>query len=272
MTSVSRPKVLILMPFCNESAFLDRTLKSILAQDFRNWVLVAQDNFSEDNSLEIFRNYQRIDSRLQLIPLRKRIPVAENWNSLIQTASVIYSPSYISWIGGDDYWQEESYLGALVEKLEMNPMVSACVPRFKAANLEGVASKDFFDLDLENNSRIRNVTNLASNWANALAIYGLYKADLFYRLSIKSNTKISDYDGSDWCWTLGFLARERFVVCEKATYVKIFKQRSIRVTRISRALVHLTKVFSTRSPKELLVAILSTVILALSFLKHKIKS
>jgi teichuronic acid biosynthesis glycosyltransferase TuaG len=271
MLNIKYPKVLILLPFCNEAEYLDQTLKSLVAQDFTDWILFAQDNFSDDNSLEIVRSYQKNNPKIRFASLRERVPVAQNWNLLFNTALTLYSPEYITWLGGDDFWHDNRYLGELVEALHRNPQASASIPKFMAIDANGKVSEETFKVDIDHSSRLQNISCLANNWANALAIYGLYKANVFCELAQKRNSKISKYEGSDWCWSLTFVTHHHCIRSESATYVKTFKSRQIYELRISRIYSHVLKTFSTLSPIEFGAAFFSSVILSKKFLIDKIK-
>lgn len=271
MRNLNDPKVLILLPICNESKYLDETLRSVINQDFTDWILFAQDNASDDNSVEIIRKYQEVNHKIKLASLKERVPVDDNWNSLLETSSAIYTPSYFAWLGGDDFWLETNYLGDLVAKIEENPRAGASFPRFKAINTHEELPDESFQINLADTVQIRNIVNLANNWANALAIYGLYKADIFLELASKRNSKISRYEGSDWCWTLNFVTRHHYVFTKSATYVKTFKYKSVSDSGHRRAISHVLKIFNTTSPVELGVAVFSTIVLFKKFITHKIK-
>lgn len=58
--------VSIITPFKNTSAFLRATLDSILAQSYTNWELIAVNDHSTDDSLQIVREYAKRDTRIQV--------------------------------------------------------------------------------------------------------------------------------------------------------------------------------------------------------------
>ena len=60
-----RPEVTIIVPIYNGSAFLAETLRSLLSQTFNNYELLAIDDGSTDNSVEIVRSFK--DERIRLI-------------------------------------------------------------------------------------------------------------------------------------------------------------------------------------------------------------
>ena len=49
--------VSIIMNCYNGEKYLERSLKSVIAQNFKNWELIFWDNYSTDNSKEIFQSF-----------------------------------------------------------------------------------------------------------------------------------------------------------------------------------------------------------------------
>ncbi|MEO1487644.1 MAG: glycosyltransferase family 2 protein, partial [Bacteroidota bacterium] len=58
--------VSIIMPFRNTAEFLPECLESILQQSYSNWELIAINDRSEDNSLDILKTYALEDSRIRV--------------------------------------------------------------------------------------------------------------------------------------------------------------------------------------------------------------
>jgi glycosyltransferase involved in cell wall biosynthesis len=66
MMSQKESLISILMPVFNTAAFLPACLESILNQTESNWELIAVDDHSTDDSLEILRAYAQRDTRIQV--------------------------------------------------------------------------------------------------------------------------------------------------------------------------------------------------------------
>tara|TARA_R110002050_G_scaffold154363_1_gene282230 strand:+ start:1898 stop:2869 length:972 start_codon:yes stop_codon:yes gene_type:complete len=54
------------MPFFNAGRFIAEALESIQAQSFGNWELIAIDDYSEDDSLEILQKFATKDERIKI--------------------------------------------------------------------------------------------------------------------------------------------------------------------------------------------------------------
>lgn len=62
----SQPEVSIIMPVYNEELYLAECLESIIKQKFKNWELIAVDDFSTDNSFNILGQFAKKDDRIRI--------------------------------------------------------------------------------------------------------------------------------------------------------------------------------------------------------------
>jgi glycosyltransferase involved in cell wall biosynthesis len=51
----------------NAAATIERTIRSILAQDFQNWEMIIVDDGSSDDTISIVRTFARADARIRLV-------------------------------------------------------------------------------------------------------------------------------------------------------------------------------------------------------------
>ena len=61
----------IIMPNYNKGKFIDKAIKSVISQSFKNWRLFIVDDNSSDNSKEIILKYRR-DKRIKIFFLKKK--------------------------------------------------------------------------------------------------------------------------------------------------------------------------------------------------------
>ncbi|GAA4660740.1 glycosyltransferase [Amycolatopsis dongchuanensis] len=78
---VKNPEVSVCVPAYQAERYLAGTLRSVLAQSFRNFELVVVDNASTDRTAEILRQFD--DPRLRVVRNRAVLPVADNWNRAV---------------------------------------------------------------------------------------------------------------------------------------------------------------------------------------------
>ena len=67
---MKKPLVSILMTIYNHESFLNKSIKSVINQTFKNWELIAIDNGSEDKSSEVLQKIS--DKRIKKKILKKK--------------------------------------------------------------------------------------------------------------------------------------------------------------------------------------------------------
>jgi glycosyltransferase involved in cell wall biosynthesis len=91
----------VLMPVYNGSRFLPAALESISQQEVSGLEIIALDDGSDDDSLEILHSYQK------KMPLSiHSVPHTGNWVALTNQALRQAQGNYISLLHQDDYWLE----------------------------------------------------------------------------------------------------------------------------------------------------------------------
>lgn len=109
-TETSKVMVSIVMPVYNASATVSSTIKSILAQQFVNWELLALDDGSTDNSTEIISSFN--DPRIRLINCE------HNYISTLNRGFAEATGKYIARMDADDLMVPERLMiqVAIMEK------------------------------------------------------------------------------------------------------------------------------------------------------------
>ena len=91
-------KVSIIIPIYNSDKTIDRCLKSIINQTYRNIEVICINDGSFDNSYKILQNYLRTDSRIKVInQTNKGVSSARN-NGIKNSTG-----KYIMFVDADDY-------------------------------------------------------------------------------------------------------------------------------------------------------------------------
>lgn len=91
-------KFSIIMPIYNCMDFLDKSIQSVLYQEYDNWELILIDDGSTDNSLNICLKYQETDERIFVISQENEGPsVARN------KGLELASGDYIVFLDSDDW-------------------------------------------------------------------------------------------------------------------------------------------------------------------------
>ena len=124
---MNNPPLAILLPFYNAEATLAETLDSILAQTFKDFVLIAVDDGSTDNSLEVMHDYMKQDSRIKLLQVEHQGVVGAMNHALDNCAAPICAR-----MDADDIMAPER-LAKQWDYLQANPdidLVGSCVRLF----------------------------------------------------------------------------------------------------------------------------------------------
>lgn len=92
--------VSIITPSFNCAEFIEKTIKSISVQTYRNWELLITDDCSTDNSCEIIERFASEDSRIKLYRLSHNSGAGIARNNSIEKAS----GRFIAFCDSDDRW------------------------------------------------------------------------------------------------------------------------------------------------------------------------
>ena len=111
------PEVSVIMSVFNGEDFLAESIQSVLAQSFKNFEFIIIDDGSKDNSLEVIRSYEALDSRIRVIT-QKNQGLARSLNIGIKKSK----GKYIARIDADDICYE-SRLKKQFTFMEENPAV-----------------------------------------------------------------------------------------------------------------------------------------------------
>ena len=73
-------EILVFVPTYNSEKYLRQCLDSVLQQTFKDWQCVISDDASTDKSVEIAKEYEKVDSRFKVLTHDKNVGAANNWN------------------------------------------------------------------------------------------------------------------------------------------------------------------------------------------------
>jgi teichuronic acid biosynthesis glycosyltransferase TuaG len=95
--------VSVIMPAYNCQALIAESVRSVMAQSYRDWELLIIDDASRDGTLTVARELAHEDERIRVIPLTENGGVAEARNRGIAAAR----GQYVAFLDSDDLWLPE---------------------------------------------------------------------------------------------------------------------------------------------------------------------
>lgn len=93
--------VSIITPCYNASAFIEYTIKSVLAQTYTNWEMLIVDDCSKDDSAEIIKKYSEKDNRIKYFKTESPSGTPTKPRNL---AIKYASGRYVAFLDSDDIW------------------------------------------------------------------------------------------------------------------------------------------------------------------------
>lgn len=163
-----KEKVSIIVPAYNCEKTIEKCLDSIINQTYRNTEIIVINDGSKDNTINILKQYAKIDKRIKLID-RENSGVSKSRNIGIEASS----GEYISFVDADDW-------------LEPN-MIEIMVNNIKNEKVSFVVCKHFTN-DQQGNQSESNIYELANRKFNNKEIYECNIIDhfLFFEKPIKN--------------------------------------------------------------------------------------
>lgn len=114
---MNKPLVSVFFITYNHKNFIERSLKSVLEQDYENIEIIIGDDYSQDGQQEILKIYKKkYPNKIKLILNEKNVGVTKNSNIILSNCF----GKYIAFFSGDDIMLQGK-IKTQVEHLENNP-------------------------------------------------------------------------------------------------------------------------------------------------------
>lgn len=139
-----KPDISVIMSVFNGEDYLEEALKSIIAQSFKFWELIAVNDCSSDGTADILLKYANLDPRIKLITNEKNLKLPSSLNKALVAAQ----GKYIARMDSDDICLPDRLLKQF-EYMETHPDTDISSCRFmtlkndKAASGGGGGKTDF---------------------------------------------------------------------------------------------------------------------------------
>lgn len=120
----------VIIPLYNKENYIEKALKSVLNQNFRDFEIIIVDDCSTDNSLSKITPYS--DSRIKIIQKSKNLGLSAARNTGIQNSA----SDYITFIDADDLW-EPFFLDEIFNLIKMYPEASIFGTNYQEITAKG---------------------------------------------------------------------------------------------------------------------------------------
>ena len=118
----ARPLISVIVPIFNSAAYLCSCFESILGQSEQNIELIAVDDCSTDNSLDVCKQFSERDSRVTVVANEKNIGQGLSRNKGIE----ISSGKFITFVDSDDTIDSRMYSTLLAAAETCDAQVARC--------------------------------------------------------------------------------------------------------------------------------------------------
>jgi glycosyltransferase involved in cell wall biosynthesis len=112
------PRLSVGLPVYNGSTYVAESIEALLGQTFEDFELIISDNASTDDTGEICRSYQKLDSRIRYYRQPRNVGLAPNHNFCVEQARA----DLFKWAAGDDLYARD-LLDTCVAALDEYPQV-----------------------------------------------------------------------------------------------------------------------------------------------------
>jgi len=134
------PLVTIGLPVYNSERYVEKSLDSLLAQTYSDFILIINDNASTDRTPEICQKYAENDRRVRYYRNEKNIGNPRNFNRIFELTET----RYLKWSTADDLW-EPTFLQRAMEIMKADPDIILCYPKTYLIDADGRITKEYED-------------------------------------------------------------------------------------------------------------------------------
>jgi glycosyltransferase involved in cell wall biosynthesis len=181
----ARARAVIAAPLFNKAEWLEQALDSLLAQTYRDFLLVLVDDRSTDDTPAVATRYAEQDERVAYACNPERLGLLDNWRRGFELARELApSMQYFAWGSDHDLW-EPDWLRSLVAILDDHPDAVAAYPKSVSISETGEVIKRPFEFDTAGfTSRATRMRRVFRWMLAGSMVYSLFRADALERAGV----------------------------------------------------------------------------------------
>ncbi|MGI9533098.1 glycosyltransferase family 2 protein [Lutimonas sp.] len=176
---MSNQKVSVITPLFNSEKYIAETIDSVLKQSYKDFEMIIIDDYSEDNSIKIVKEYS--DPRIHLICLNENSGAGVARNKGIEAAT----GRYIAFLDSDDLWVSDKLEKQLNFMNSKN--ISFCFSSFFLMDEKGVGNGTYRKALTKVDTR----TMLRNNYIGCLT--SVYDTQKFGKVYMSTHKKRQDW-------------------------------------------------------------------------------
>lgn len=220
------PRVSLALPVYNGGLFVAKAIESILAQTYRDFELIINDNASTDETESICREFAAADDRIIYVRNEKNLGAGPNYNKGFELSS----GEYFKWCACDDYISP-NFLAECVSALDQHQDAAIAYGTTKTIDEDGHAMPLIGSMapDMTGAGPARRFYKVLTGLGTCYEIFGLFRRDI-----LKRTTLHRAYYGSDHSLLAEVALLGTFVhVPEAIFYNREHKDRSINMADVT---------------------------------------
>ncbi|MCZ4242916.1 glycosyltransferase family 2 protein [Pedobacter punctiformis] len=103
---MTNSKINIVLATYNGQSYIEAQINSIIAQTYSNWELLIRDDGSTDKTLQIIKEFENVDNRINVLTdLKGNVRSCQNFSILMSQVSK--DAQYVMFCDQDDIWLED---------------------------------------------------------------------------------------------------------------------------------------------------------------------
>jgi glycosyltransferase involved in cell wall biosynthesis len=211
LSSPDLPSVSLALPVYNGEKFIADAIRSILAQDYKNFELIITDNASTDGTEKICRDFAASDQRVRYVRNERNLGAGPNYNLGFELSR----GKYFKWCACDDLITE-NFIGACVASLERNHDAVLAYGITQTIDQNGRLIPlvgNMLEPQREDDNPIRRFKTFLNHRNTNFEIFGLHRS-----AALKNTTMHRSYYGSDKTLMAELTLLGRFVFVPGITF------------------------------------------------------
>ncbi len=135
-----KPQISIIICSYNRASYIEKAIKSVLDQTFFDFEIIIIDDYSNDNTEEVIKDFIKIDPRIRYYKNEQNLGISKSRNKGISLSN----EEYIAMLDSDDYWIDNKKIEKQLEILEKDKSIGIIGSNILCINNKGKEIKKYF--------------------------------------------------------------------------------------------------------------------------------